>query len=531
MRTTTPKKETLTSTNPATLEPVGEVEMTHPQQVEEIVQKARNGFPAWRDLGLEKRTEIIKTAQQLLIERCEEFGRLITLEMGRPFVESVVLEVEAVVDSMGYYARNAQKFLSDRRLPLHNILLKRRKSRIHFQPLGVLGIISPWNWSLLIPMGCIVPALLAGNTVIHKHSELTPLVSLKIRELLLDAGVPEESFQIIQGLAPVGQALVDSSVEKIFFTGSTEVGQKIMERGARSLKKTVLELGGHDPAIVCQDADLEITGSGIVWGRFSNCGQNCNAIERVYVHETIAKDFIDLVVEKAKKLRIGNGLDPNTDMGPLASEAQREKMEAIKKYAVDTGANVLLGGHRLDDFPGYFFEPTVILWEKSIPRPIDLEIFGPILFITPVSDDEEAIQLANHSSFGLAASVWTNDANRGRRIAQRIEAGSLMINDSIIAFGIPEADWTGIKNSGVGWVHGEKGLDEMVNIQHINYDPQCHTQNFWWFPYRGSMVRTMKAGFDFMFRRNLAKKIRSIPVLLKNYSSYFLLNRKKSEKL
>ena len=331
MRTTTPKKETLTSTNPATLEPVGEVEMTHPQQVEEIVQKARNGFPAWRDLGLEKRTEIIKTAQQLLIERCEEFGRLITLEMGRPFVESVVLEVEAVVDSMGYYARNAQKFLSDRRLPLHNILLKRRKSRIHFQPLGVLGIISPWNWSLLIPMGCIVPALLAGNTVIHKHSELTPLVSLKIRELLLDAGVPEESFQIIQGLAPVGQALVDSSVEKIFFTGSTEVGQKIMERGARSLKKTVLELGGHDPAIVCQDADLEITGSGIVWGRFSNCGQNCNAIERVYVHETIAKDFIDLVVEKAKKLRIGNGLDPNTDMGPLASEAQREKMEAIKK--------------------------------------------------------------------------------------------------------------------------------------------------------------------------------------------------------
>jgi len=380
-------------------------------------------------------------------------------------------------------------------------------------------------------MGCIAPALIAGNTVVHKHSELTPLTSMKIRELFHEAGVPQDAFQIIQGMAPAGQALVDSSVEKIFFTGSTEVGQKIMEQGSRSLKKTVLELGGHDPAIVCEDADIENTSSGIVWGRFSNCGQNCNAIERVYVHESIADPLIELIIEKSRQLRVGNGMDPDTDVGPLASDAQRIKMEAITKYAADTGAKVLLGGRSLEKQPGYFFQPTIILWDKSIPKPIDLEIFGPILFITPVSNDEEAIRLANRSSFGLSASVWTSNERRGQNIARLIEAGSVMINDSVVAFGMPEADWTGIKNSGVGWVHGEKGLDEMVNIQHINYDPQNHTQNFWWFPYNLKILETMKAGFDFLFGCSIGKKLKSIPILLKNYSGYFLFNRRRNDKL
>jgi len=525
------EKAMITSINPATLEAVGEVEATHPDAIEKIVQGTRNAFPIWRDLGLDKRVEIIKKAQHLLLERSEEFAQLITLEMGRPYVESLVMEIEASIDLIGYYAKRAREFLDARPVPLHNIFFKRRKSYIHFQPLGVFGIIAPWNWPLLIPIGYIVPALLAGNAVVFKHSELTPLLSIKIHKLFLDAGVPEEILQIVQGYGSVGSALVNSSVEKIFFTGSTTVGQKVMQQAAGSLKKVVLELGGNDAAIVCHDADLEITSSGIVWGGFNNCGQNCNSVERVYVNENIAETFTDLVVAKIRKLQVGNGMEVDTDVGPLVSETQRERIETIVKNSVDKNARLLLGGNRINNLPGYFWEPTIILWDKSFPPWPDEEIFGPIIYITPVRDDEEAIRLANHSSFGLAASVWTSDAERGREIAHRLESGTVMINDVIVSFGIPEAGWTGIKNSGFGWIHGEKGMDEMVNIQYVNYDPQFHSQKFWWFHYTEKMIHSMKAGLSFLFAPQRKKRLGSVPQVLRDFTGYLLFNRKKNDKL
>ena len=240
----------LRSINPATLEPVGEVMMTSPSHVEEMVQKASDAFPAWRDKGISERSKIFKHCQQLLLDRTDEFAELITLEMGRPLAESMALELNGSIDLIGYYSKRAFKFLNDRRVPLHHLLFKRRKSTVHFEPLGVLGIISPWNWPLLIPLGGIIPALLSGNAVLFKHSELTPLMAVKIRELLLDAGVPDSIFQIVQGGADQGKALVNSHVEKIFFTGSTEVGQQLLQQASRTLKKSVLEMGGNDPAIV-----------------------------------------------------------------------------------------------------------------------------------------------------------------------------------------------------------------------------------------------------------------------------------------
>lgn len=520
----------ITSINPATLEIVGEVETTPPEMVENIVQGVWEAFPAWRDLDLDERARILKRAQQFLLERSEEFARLITMEMGRPVTESMVLELGSSIDVIGYYAKRAHRFLDDRRVPLHHLLFKRRESTIHFEPLGVLGVISPWNWPLLIPLGGIVPALLSGNGVVFKQSELTPLMAVKIRELFLDAGVPEAIFQVVQGGVGVGKALVDSSVEKIFFTGSTEVGQKVLEQAGRSLKKSVLEMGGSDPAIVCDDADLEITSSGLVWGGFSNCGQNCNGVERVYVDEKIADGFIELMVDKTKKLRIGNGLNPETDMGPLASEAQLIKTEAIVEMAVSVGARVLLGGRRAENLTGYFFEPTLIQWDKSVPQPTDIEIFSPIVFITEVSDDTEAIRLANHSRFGLAGSVWSGNPKRAKQIARSIESGTVMINDVIVSFGMTEAGWTGIKNSGIGWVHGEKGLDEMVNIKYINRDPQSHTQKLWWFPYSEKIIHAMKAGLVFLFSQGLMKRLNVIPQVLKSFTSYLLLNRKRTDK-
>jgi len=525
-----PKKVTITSINPATLEILGEVEITPPEAVEGIVQKAREAFPKWRDAGLKERATRIRNVQQLLLERSEDIARLITQEMGRPLTESLVLEVQASLDVTGYYAKRAHTYLDDRRVPLHHLLFMRRKSTMHHEPLGVLGIISPWNWPLLIPMGGIIPALLSGNAVVFKHSELTPLTAVKIQALFTDAGIPESIFQIVQGGSEIGKALVGSSIEKIFFTGSTEVGKEVLRQASHTLKKSVLEMGGSDPAIVCDDADLDITSSGLIWGGFSNCGQNCNGIERVYVHEKIADELITLMTEKIQRLRIGNGMDTETDMGPLASEAQRIKIEAIIEMAVEMGAEVTLGGRRIER-TGYFFEPTLIRWDKSLLQPMDIEIFGPIIYYTPVSDDDEAVRLANRSKFGLAASVWTENPKRGNAIARRIEAGTVMINDSIVSFGMPEAGWTGIKNSGIGWVHGGKGLDEMVNIKYINRDPQSHTQKLWWFPYSEGMIRGMKAALAFLFSKNLWKKTASIPRVLQSFTSYLLLNRKRNDKL
>jgi succinate-semialdehyde dehydrogenase/glutarate-semialdehyde dehydrogenase len=526
-----PKKQVISSINPATLQTLGEVKITHPEEVESIVQSARKAFPAWYASSLENRARIIKRTQQLLLERSEEFAGTITQEMGRPIAESLVLELGGCIDTLGYYANRAHRFLDERKISLHHLLFKRRKSSIRFEPLGVLGIISPWNWPLLIPVGSIVPALLAGNAVVFKHSEITPLLSVKIRELFLEAGVPSDVFQIIQGEAETGKALVDSSVEKIFFTGSTAVGQQIFQQASRSLKKCVLEMGGSDPAIICDDADFEYTSSGLAWGAFSNCGQNCNGIERIYVHEHVADRLIGLISDKMSKLRIGDGMDPAIDIGPLSSAGQLLKMEATIEMAKEMGAEILRGGESVKRDCGYFFEPTLIRWDKSIPQPTDLEIFGPIVFITPVSDDDEAVRLANRSTFGLAASVWTSDARRGRAIAGRIESGTVMINDVIVSFGMTEASWTGIKNSGIGWVHGEKGLDEMVNIKYINRDPQFRQQNLWWFPYSQSMISAMNAGFDFLFSRSLIKKLKGLPSVLRHFISYLLLNWRRKDKL
>jgi acyl-CoA reductase-like NAD-dependent aldehyde dehydrogenase len=432
---------------------------------------------------------------------------------------------------MGYYTRKAPGFLKDRRVPLHNVFFKRRKSYVHFEPLGVLGVIAPWNWPVLIPLGFIAPGLLAGNAIVFKHSELTPLVAEELRRLFLDAGVPEAVFQIVQGRGDVGAALVDAPTERIFFTGSTEVGQKVMAHASRSLKKAVLELGGSDPAIVCEDADIENASSGLVWGGFNNCGQNCNSVERVIVNESVADRLIEALVEKTKCLRVGDGMDPGTDVGPLASEAQLKKTEAVVRSAEAGGGRILCGGKRPEGLKGCFYEPTVILWSRANPAPADIELFGPVLYVTPAAGDGDAVRLANASCFGLAASVWTSDGERGERIGRAVESGTVMVNDVVVSFGIAEAGWTGVKKSGVGWVHGEKGLDEMVNIQYVHRDRQNHLQKFWWFPYSERMVRGMKAGMTFLFDRSLTRKAAALPAVLRHFTGYLLLNRRRKDKI
>lgn len=521
----------LGSINPATLEEVGVVNITPPAQVEEMVRKAQSACPAWRDTGLKQRALILKQVQQQLLNHSEEFARLITLEMGRSINESLGLEVMSCIDIMGYYVKNAIKFLGDRRVPLHHLLFKRRKSLLHFEPLGVLGIITPWNWPLLIPMGSIVPALMSGNAVIFKPSELTPILAAKMQKLFVENGVPAEIFQIIQGGAEQGRALINSSVVKVFFTGSTRVGNIIYQLAAQKLKKCVLEMGGSDPAIVCEDADIDFASSGILWGGFSNSGQNCNSIERVFVHHDIFDIFLEKLVSKVKHLRIGNGESSEIDFGPLASPAQLDKMKRIINQSHKAGDEIVTGGHPISTFEGYFFEPTIIIRDASNYQEDMEELFGPIIYITPVSNDEEAITLANNSKYGLASSVWTSNKKRGMQIACCLEAGTVMINDVIVSFGMAEAGWTGIKQSGIGWVHGEKGLDEMVNIKYINREPQDHIQKFWWFHYSKGMIQALKAALQVLYATSFIRRLTNLLPVLKRMSAFMLLNRRRSDKL
>ena len=525
------KKELLISVNPSTLEEVGQVEHTHPEDVPNIVQRARDAMPAWRDKGIDARIKIMKRAQDLLLKQSEEIAELISKEMGRPFSEALGVEVEAGVDLLYYYWKHAHRFLRNRRVWLHHPFFMLRKSTIHFQPLGVLTNITPWNWPLLIPLGVIGPALMSGNAMLFKPSEYTPLCGEHIRNLFVQAGVPEDIFINLHGGPEVGQALVFSDTEKVFFTGSTNVGQIVMEQGAPSLKKVVLELGGHDPAIVCEDADADIASSGILWGAMNNCGQNCNGIERVYVHETIADRFTELLVRKAEMLRVGDGMDEETDIGPLATELQFEKILSIVQHARKSGMEILTGGNPIEGKKGYFFEPTVIRCDPDQSRIVDEEVFGPVVFVQAVEDDAEAIRLANESQYGLAASVWTSNPKYGQKIAQQIEAGSVMVNDSVVSFGITEAGWTGIKKSGIGWMHGEKGLDEMVNMQFINIDSHFRSQNLWWFPYGPDLIHSLRKGMVLLFDRNPFKKLVTLPAILRHLAGFLLFNTRKSRKL
>jgi succinate-semialdehyde dehydrogenase/glutarate-semialdehyde dehydrogenase len=512
------------------MEICGKVRITTPSDVDAAVQRAKSELTAWRDMGFKKRVEILKATQQLLLKKSRSFAELITREMGRPVVESLSLEVLATVDLIGFYVRNSNTFLRDHRLPLHNPFFFRRRSKIVIDPLGVIGVISPWNWPLLIPVGCIVPALLAGNTVIFKPSEITPLIAAEMIRLFHEAGVPQGALQIVQGYASCGRSLLDSEVDKIFFTGSTEIGHQVMSRAAKSLKSVVLELGGNDPAIVCEDADIENASSGILWGGFNNCGQNCNSIERVFVEKAISDRFIERLLDKVQKLTVGNGLNEDVDLGPLATEMQLLKMASVVNGSVERGGKVLCGGKILDGQNGYFFSPTIVLWNEAENRIPDEEVFGPLIHLVPVENIQEAIRLSNHSSFGLAASIWTRNLKKGQKIARKIESGSVMINDSVVSFGIAEASWTGIKKSGFGWIHGQKGMDEMVNMKYICVDTQFRLQKFWWFPYNHKMNKASTKALTFLFSRKPLKRLKAVPGVLKSFSGYLLSNKKRKDK-
>ena len=459
-------------------------------------------------MDVRQRIAILRSFQRLLHQKKSEVARLITSEAGKPLVEALLTEVMVVLDATRFCVENAFAFLREQPVPHGNLAMKTKAGRILREPYGVIGIISPWNYPFSIPATESLSALVAGNAVVLKPSELTSLTALNLASLLHEAGVPKDIFQVIVGNGPTGSALLSAAIDKLVFTGSVATGKRIAQAAAARLLPVVLELGGKDPMLVLNDADVDVASSGAVWGAFVNTGQACLSVERCYVHRSLYDAFLDACVRKTKLLRMGNGIDPQTDVGPLIRELQVRNVEAQVEDARRLGARVLIGGSRLPQIGPNFYAPTVLAEVTHAMQIMREETFGPLLPVMPFDTDDEAIRLANDSDFGLAASVWTRDRARGESLARRIQAGTVMVNDAIACFGISEAPHGGIKASGLGRTHGIFGLEEMVRIKHVDSNRLPEMKQVWWYGYGEGFARQMEGFLDLMFAPTLHQKVR-----------------------
>jgi len=474
---------------PATGEWLGDVQVASSEQIADAMTRARAAQARWASTALESRCAQVLMLRDAIVDRADELIELLVRECGKPRQEALVHEVMVVADLASYYAKRAPKILAPREIDLH--LFKHRRSYVHFTPRGVVGIISPWNYPLLVPAGELITALIAGNAVLHKPSELTPLIALKLKDIFDGSGLPRDLYQVLPGDGDTGAALVEARPDRVMFTGSGAVGRRVAAACGAQLVPCTLELGGKASAIVCEDADLERAARAIVFGSFANSGQVCVGVERVFVHASIHDALVQRIVTLTQQLRQGDPAAGVVDLGSLISSAHRERVESLLDDALASGAQLRTGGKRVPG-RGFFFEPTVLTQCTPEMRVMRDEIMGPLLPIMRVDREEDALALTNESRLGLIHYVFTRDKMRGRRMAERLQAGTVMINEVLTAYASPELPFGGIKDSGIGSIHGDEGLKAMCETRSVDYNrgPMFKREPLW-FPYRKRTYTTM----------------------------------------
>jgi acyl-CoA reductase-like NAD-dependent aldehyde dehydrogenase len=469
----------LKSINPADGSVLGSVKIATKADVEQAIIISKKAFLSWRDIPLVKRAQIIAKVGPLLKKNSPKLAQLIAKEMGKPLVEGEG-EIALTIDYIKYYSEEAQKIYKDELLKKDGLAT----SLLRYDPYGVVLLIKPWNFPVLTPFLSLIPALLAGNSVIFKPSEYVPLVSQFLVDLLWQAGVPKDVLQILQGRAQIGQMLVDSPIDMVSFTGSTAVGQEIAQKCAARLIKFNLELGGSSAAIVARDADLELAANAILFGRYSNAGQDCLAIKRVFVERAAYNKLIKLLVPKVKALRVGNPLEKNVDMGPLASEEQLKRFQNQVTRGVVQSGRIIVGGRQLRTEPyikGYFHEPTLMINVNAKMEVMQQEVFGPMLPVCEVENFKQGIKLANNTSFGLTGVVFTRSKENIAMAQKELEAGTVYVNDTGIFY--PNVPYEGIKMSGFGVESGRFGMWEFVHKKHLHVNLSKQKTRDYWFPY------------------------------------------------
>ena len=506
--------QTLTVRNPATLEEIAVLPIASSAEVAAAVARARQAQALWQNTSVAERSRLLYRLRDLLLDEQDKLADVLTSETGKPRAEAYANELFYLCDAIGHWAKKSAKYLRPKRIRPHFLLLKAKKVVILYAPRGVVGIISPWNFPLTLTLGDAIPALMAGNAVVIKPSELAPLSALFGAEMAARAGFPENLLQVVVGAGETGEALIDQA-DMIAFTGSIETGKRVMRRAAERLIPVSLELGGKDPMIVLKDADIERAAGACVWGALMNAGQVCTSIERVYVEAPVYQPFVDKVVEKVRALRQGPSAD-EVDIGSMTSAAQLEKVAGQVTEAVAGGAKVLVGGRRNPMHKGYFYEPTVLVDVDPTMSVMTEETFGPIIPITKVKDAEEAIRLANDSRYGLSGAIFSRSATDAWRLAEKLQCGSLCINDSLANFIIPDAPMGGTKESGFGYRHGAEGIRKFCQQKSIVIDRSGRKQEFPWYPASAKKTGQLRHLLKLLCRSGWSYKLRALKGLIKS---------------
>jgi acyl-CoA reductase-like NAD-dependent aldehyde dehydrogenase len=500
--------------NPRTGEVVSEVKTTSPQAVREAVSRARAAQPAWAGLGVKGRAEALLEVAHQIHARRDDFVQRVSAETGKPSVEALTHDVVPTLLTIRYLARIAPGALRPWRVGrVVGPVLGGFTSTIEWRPFGVVGCIAPWNYPVFLSFISVVPALLAGNAVVLKPSEVTPGSGELIRETL--AALPDDVATVVQGAGDVGAALVDAPCDKICFVGSTATGRRIAAAAAEHLTPCVLELGGQDAAIVCGDADVETASSGVLWGTFLNAGQTCAAIERTYVVDSIADRFENRLLAKLREVQA----QPEPQIGPICIGRQFDTVQRHVRDAVERGATVLAGGPdavRLDQDGSLWYPPTVIGGRSEQMAIFGEETFGPVLPIIRVKDEEEAILRANAEGYNLTASIWTTSTGRARAIGSRILAGTISINDQAAAAGAPWGTWGGVGESGYGRLHGALGLREFTVPVHVGRTIFPRMKKAWWYPYDRATLETFRAFADVLGAKGVGQRVSALRSLVTN---------------
>jgi acyl-CoA reductase-like NAD-dependent aldehyde dehydrogenase len=452
--------------NPATGEVIGHVDDMGPDQVREMVERGRRAQPGWEALGFDGRADVMLELRRWFVQNRERVIDLLVKENGKTREDALLAELFYVCDALGFWAKKAPKYLADERIRTHSPLLLGKKVVVRYRPHGVVGVIGPWNYPLTNSFGDCIPALMAGNSVVLKPSEITPLTNLMLADAVLECGAPADVFQVATGTGAAGVALVDD-VDMIHFTGSTKTGRKVAVAAAERLIPCSLELGGKDPMIVLREADLDRAANMAVQWAMSNSGQICISVERVYVEEPVHDEFVEKVVARTRELRQGVPGEPGTvDVGAMTFPPQIEIVRDHVQDAIDKGAQVLLGGKAAEG-PGQFFEPTVLTGVDHTMKIMTEETFGPTLPIMKVPDADEAVRLANDTRYGLNSSVFSKDVAKGEQVARRLTAGNACVNDALMNYLALEAPFGGSNESGLGARHGAPGIRKYSATQTI----------------------------------------------------------------
>lgn len=541
---------------PHTREVLGEFPCGTADDINTAIDAATRTFENER-LPLQERLRKIENLRRLIVDQSLEIVELIGKEVGKPYSESFSAEITGVLDTCIWLQKHARDILAPQRIKLGNPLAWRKKCYLTPEPLGVVGIISPWNFPFAIPMGSVLAAVAAGNTVVLKPSEKSTLVGLKIGELFREAGFPQGTVNVVAGDGTTGKYLSESPrLARLVLTGSVRAGQRIVAQTAANLTPVTLELGGKDAAIVLPDAPIEYTSRGIVWGAFTNAGQACASIERLYiVRGPDSERMIAAIVEKTRKLRVGPPHEHAVDIGPIIDEVQLKNIASQVDEALAAGAHALAGGAHLfernvrtgeapnaTDVPtthvpttgvptthvpttgvpttargvhsvangtsenGFFYQPTVLIDVNHDMRVMREETFGPVLPIMIVDSVDEAVRLANDSPFGLTASIWSKSVQAAQDIAPRLRVGTVFINDCIFSHAAPELPWGGVKMSGIGRSHSHIGLLDMCNIKNVNVDTTRGAGRLWWYPYGWLHTKLMYGGMEALHGTSLWRR-------------------------